>query len=90
MEGIQELAFVLMQTLDLNIENRIHIHFHAADILQISGKPFLIGAFDGGKFPEEPGIRRKFFKLLQLGKILHPAISDPRCDESGKPLIQPF
>lgn len=43
-EGIQELAFVLMQTLDLNIENRIHIHFHAADILQISGKPFLIGS----------------------------------------------
>ena len=45
-EGVEQLALVLVQTLDLNVEDRVGVDLNALAILDPRGKVNLVGVLD--------------------------------------------
>ena len=76
MQDIQKLAFVLVQTFNLYIENRIRIYLNPFCFHDIVRKPYLILPFDFHKTPAEFLILRIRQYLLQFFQICYPALAN--------------
>ena len=76
MQCVHLLAFVLMKTFNLNIENRMLIQFHALLFFQVCHKIFLVFLFDFQQSVQDFFIIGKGKKFLQFVCIFVPACSD--------------
>ena len=87
MQGVQELAFVFVQALDLDVEDRTGIH-HAAQLIGDEGgqTPF-VGVFDGQEAVPESGVLGQGFETPQLVQVADPAVADGLADERRQPGI---
>ena len=87
MQGVQELAFVFVQALDLDVEDRTGIH-HAAQLIGDEGgqNPF-VGVFDGQEAVPESGVLGQGFETPQLVQVADPAVADGLADERRQPGI---
>ena len=83
MQNVQELALVFVDTLDLHIEERVHVNIHALRCLEVLGEAFLVLLLDGHEFLLELGVLRKLFELLEFVEVLDPAFADLGADEFG-------
>ena len=81
MQDVQELTLVFVDTLDLHVEERVHVDIHALRCLEVLGEAFLVLLLDSHEFLLELGVLRKLFELLEFIEILDPAFADLGGDE---------
>ena len=63
--GVEQLALVLVQALDLHVEDRVRVEYGALRLFDVSGKVELIGALDLAKAVKDRSVVRIRFQLLQ-------------------------
>ena len=76
MHHIQVLPFVVVNPLDVAVKNRIDVDRLAGGAFDVRGQPFLVAGLDhGDPFAEQRiiGVGRK---LVQVGRMRHPAMAD--------------
>ena len=77
-----------MQTLGLNVENRIGIDDDVVVRLDIIGKSFLVFAFDFLQSFKDCRVRLVVFKLFKVGRVFYPACADSVAQKRRKPGVR--
>ena len=82
LEDIEQLALVLMQTLDLYIEQGIGVHLDAIALEDQIAEALLVGQLDLLQAGEHTGIVSVLQQLLQLSGVLDEAVPDELFEQS--------
>ena len=83
-QGVEVLALVLVQALDLHVEDAVGVDLGPADAGDVVGQADLVVPLDGGELLQESGVVGKGGQLLQLGGVLDEAGADLLGDEGGQ------
>ena len=89
MENVEQLAFVLVNPLDLHIEHGLRIEINTAVGLDQLSQTQLVFIFDLLPALLESPIPGQLFELLQLHQIDHPSVADAVADQPTQPLVAP-
>jgi len=90
MEDIEELALVLVDSLDLTVEQRVDIDLQAVILEDVPGQVLFCGRLDLLPVGPEAGVSGKRAESLQLVKVSGPAVADCAGDQSGKSRVGLF
>ena len=83
-QDIQELSLVLMQTLDLNVEDRVRIDIHAVMLVDIVRKALLVAQLNAHELLLRLLVVDEETKLRNLGEICDPLLADLVGDPGSK------
>ena len=72
-EGVEQLALVLVQTLDLHVEDRVGIDLDTLALLDPGGEVNLVGVLDLGQALEDL-VSASLGELGQLGEVADPRV----------------
>src|ERR1017187_7111588 len=81
------LAFVLVNSLDLNVEQRFRIDRDAGSASHMAGQILLDGALDKTPFAVESRVLGVSFNLAQLLQVPHPVVTDDTAKEAREARI---
>ena len=80
MQDIQELTFVLMQTLHLHVEDRARVNVNSVVLLDIFCKTYFVLILDLHELASCALILHIRFQFRDLGQVCDPAVADLVCD----------
>ena len=83
-EDEEELALVLVEALDLDVEDGVGGNLEAKGVEDGVGEDFLVGALDFGEALEEGFVVDLGFELGELAEVGDPAVADGLGDEGGE------
>ena len=84
LEDVEQLALVLMQTLDLHVEQGVGVHHHAVALQDQVGQAFFVVQLDVLELLEHRRVVVVLHQLFQLGAVLGEAVPDQLLEQGGQ------
>ena len=83
-QGVEQLAFILMEAFNLNVEDGLGRDFHFLAGEEVFCQVRFVGQLDGGKLLDEGAVVGEVFKLSQVLQVRNPRSADMFGNECGQ------